>query len=34
MDNKEVLILKRALERQKKARQKAEKILEEKSKNK
>jgi len=32
MDNKEVLILKRALERQKKARQKAEKILEEKSK--
>jgi len=32
MDNKEVVLLKRALERQKKARQQAERILEEKSK--
>ncbi|MGS0524557.1 hypothetical protein ACU8V7_04470 [Zobellia nedashkovskayae] len=31
MDNKEVELLKRALERQKKARQQAEKILEQKS---
>ena len=32
MDNKEVILLKKALERQKKARQQAEKILEQKSK--
>ncbi len=32
MDSKEVLLLKKALERQKKARAQAEKILEEKSK--
>ena len=31
MDNQEVILLKRALERQKKARQQAEKILEQKS---